>query len=267
MGPSDKPSLAPSSKPSLDSSEKDNFYFFVKERKAFNHVTVSHDGSQVWGLSKNGQIWNRKPTGSWGKISGKMRQCKLSGDGSMIWCVYKKKKNYNVYYANIEDAMKGSFTRLKGMAMKYVSVNHYGTAVWGINKKNKVYYLDGTKWTWVKGRSLKQIEVSGDGNHAWGVSGTGAVYYITGPDGKFKLRRSDTKMSYVTVNYDGTFVLAVDTIGKLYKYSALYRTWDLLEGSEEEPLPAVKQIALSGDGNHLWAVGFDLTTYYMDTSE
>merc|ERR1712241_245571 len=105
--------------------------------------------------------------------------------------------------------------------------------------------------TWVKGRSLKQIEVSGDGNHAWGVSGTGSVYYITGPDGKFKLRRSDTKMSHVTVNYDGTFVLAVDTSGKLYKYGK--NKWDLLEGSEE-PFPALKQIALSGDGNHLWAV-------------
>merc|ERR1712066_590389 len=103
--------------------------------------------------------------------------------------------------------------------MKYVSVNHEGSAVWGINKKNKVYYLNGWdgKWKWMKGRYLKQVEVSGDGNHAWGVSGTGVIYYRDA-DGKYKPRESETTMDYVTVNYDGTSVLAVDTSGKLYKY-------------------------------------------------
>merc|ERR1712066_259555 len=159
--------------------------------------------------------------------------------------------------------------------MKYVSVNHEGSAVWGINKKNKVYYLNGWdgKWKWMKGRYLKQVEVSGDGNHAWGVSGTGVIYYRDGPDGKYQ-RKSETTMStefsQVTVNYDGTIVLAVDTSGQLYKYwkdEEGKNQWDLLESSGDEPFPALKQIALSGDGNHLWAVGFDLKSYYMDTSE
>ena len=109
-----------------------------------------------------------------------------------------------------------------------------------------------------------------DERHAWGVSRLGVVFYRNGPDGKWKERKSDTTMSHVTVNYDGTFVLAVDTSGKLYQYwrdEEGKHQWVLLEGSEEEPFPTLKQIALSGDGNHLWAVDFDLNTYYMDTSK
>lgn len=228
----------------------------TKGRRKLKHVTVNYDGSQVWGVSKWGQMWYCMPSRRWRKVSAKSNQIAVSGDGNHLWDVSKKKKNWRVYYSTIDAALEGIFVRIKGIGMKYISVSHDGSHVWAVNKKHKVYYRNGVGgvWQWMKGRYLKVVSVSGDGNHVWGVTGKNVVYYRKGIDGRYT--KIPGEMKHVSVSYDGSHVWAVDKDDEAY-----YRS-----GDDWMKLPSfkVKQVSLSGDGYHVWGVDADYNTYYYN---
>jgi len=143
------------------------------------YVSVSNDGSHVWGVDNEGNFHYRNGKGgSWQYIfEQKLKQVSVSGNGEHVWGVNSADE---IFYRN---GRNGVWTKIDGY-LKHVSVSNDGSHVWGVNSEYYVYYRNGndaSQWEPIPGR-LKQVDVSGDGGHIWGVNTSDIPYYRADAD-------------------------------------------------------------------------------------
>ena len=104
-------------------------------------ISVSRDGSHVWGVNSGDKIYYRKGFinifNHWRRISGRLKHVSVSGDGNHIWGYVNKRDDY-IYYRN---GVNGRWIRVPG-GLSQISVSDDGNHVWGVNKHGLIYDLD-----------------------------------------------------------------------------------------------------------------------------
>jgi len=223
-------------------------------------VSVSGDGSVIWGVDEGDEIYYRYGVdGSWTKTDGNLKQVSVSGDGSMIWGVAR---NRDVYYRNGVD---GSWTKATGK-LNQVSVSGDGSAIWGVTRVGDVYYRNGVDGSWTKidgetNGKMKQVSVSGDGSVIWGVNEAHEAYYRNGVGGswtKVPYTPGGEDIKQVSVSGDGKWIWAVNG-NEAVEYIS-----DGVDGEWSSTLGALFQVAVSGDGSAVWGVDVYGGVYYKN---
>jgi len=160
---------------------------------------------------------------------------------------------------------------------KSVITTDDGLHVWSLDTNNNVYYREGlgnlklaatdaSGWIKKDGASTV-IAVSGDGNNVWGITALGKAQYRAGVSGTWTAVASASTFKSITVSQDGSLVYAVDAANKIFKRFGKgdvnnNAAWIAVACPVE-----VVQVAVSGDKNHLWAVGKDNTIRYLKSTE
>ena len=77
--------------------------------------------------------------------------------------------------------------QLKNLINQSKNKSKTGDFIWGVNRKDYIYYRKGVNGNWklIPGR-LKYVSSTADGQHVWGVNKHDNIYYRNGVNGQWK---------------------------------------------------------------------------------
>ena len=105
------------------------------------YVSVSNNGTHVWGVNKNNQIYYRRGlSGKWILIPGGLKQISISGNGKHLWGISSKDE---IYYSTVSFTSKATKPK----------------STWGSKKKSKSSWGKGGS-SWGSKRNLKVLGVA-----------------------------------------------------------------------------------------------------------
>jgi hypothetical protein len=190
-------------------------------------ASLATDGESLWGVDMNGRA-RHYSDGIWEDAGGDgLIQLAVSYARGTIWAVCRDGR---VIHRSTRPGGKWSALPV-GRAMKFVAVAADGKTVWLVDTASGVhiYSCCENAWRRVSGW-LEQISVSYDGSHICGVNANGELFRCNWSDAKSKL-------------LDGLDACGADS------------GWMHMSG-------LLVQIALSGNGRHMWGVNRAGQVYY-----